>query len=96
MAHIISDVCEAIWSSLLEDYMPLPRKEDWQRIAEDFSTMWSFPNCLGAIDFQAPPCSGSIFFNYKGTFSIVLPAVVDDHYHFRMVDVGAYGRSGDG
>ena len=56
--------------------------------------------CLGAIDgkncvINCPPSSGSAFFNYKGTFSIVLMAVVDASYMFTFVDIGDFGRQCD-
>ena len=81
--------------------MPPPTKEDWIQIEERFHTRWNFPNCIGALDgkhilIQAPSKSCSLFFNYKGTFSIVLMALVDPDYHFTCVDIGNYGSNADG
>jgi hypothetical protein len=60
--------------------MPVPKEEDWRAIAAEFLERWNFPNC--SIDgkhivIQAPPCSGSQFYNYKGTYSVVFLAVVE-------------------
>uniref|UniRef100_A0A1X7TRN9 DDE Tnp4 domain-containing protein n=1 Tax=Amphimedon queenslandica TaxID=400682 RepID=A0A1X7TRN9_AMPQE len=45
---------------------------------------------------RPPPHSGSYFFNYKHTFSIVLLAIVDSDYKFSLVDIGFNGRLSDG
>ncbi|KAK0146186.1 Protein ANTAGONIST OF LIKE HETEROCHROMATIN PROTEIN 1 [Merluccius polli] len=93
VGRIVPEVAEAIFECLVEEFMPQPTNEDWKSIAEGFQHRWNFPNCLGAIDgkhvvIQAPPNSSSYFYNYKGTFSIVLFAVVDAYYRFRVIDVG--------
>ena len=42
-----------------------------------------------------PTKRGSLFFNYKQIFSIVLLAVVDAKYNFLYSVVGSYGKDSD-
>lgn len=97
----MQEVCTAIINKLMGLFIPIPTVEQWRSIADGFQNRWNFPNCIGAIDGKhvniiAPPNSGSLYFNYKKHFSIVLLAVVDDKYRFTAVDVGSYGRNSDG
>lgn len=99
--EIVNETCKTIAETLMEEMLPRPTTEMWLSIANDFYTNWNFPNCLGALDgkhvtIQAPANSGSMFFNYKKTFSIVLLALVDARYNFIAVSVGSYGKSSDG
>lgn len=76
-------------------------KAEWTSVATGFQTRWNLPNCLGALDgkhvvLRPPIGSGSTFYNYKHTFSIVLMALVDSDYRFLWIDVGCNGRISDG
>ena len=98
--QIILNVCTVIWDVLVPIYMPVPSEDKWKSIADEFYERWNFPNCIGAIDgkhvmIQCPFNSGSLFYNYKSYFSVVLVAVASADYRFVMVDVGAYGSSND-
>lgn len=80
--------------------MQPPTENEFKNIELGFWQKWNIPNCVGAIDgkhvrVRAPKNSGSLFFNYKDFFSIVLLAVVDANYKFVVVDVGAYGKESD-
>lgn len=99
--NIIMETCKIIGNVLLKEMMPKPTEEMWKSISADIYTIWNFPNCIGALDgkhitIQAPPNSGSLFYNYKKHFSIVLLALVDAHYNFIAVNVGSYGKDSDG
>lgn len=80
----------------------LPKTEDkWNNVSTDFGNRWNFFNCIGSIDGKhvnlvKPINSGSHYYNYKGTYSIVLMAIANANYEFIMVDVGANGRVSDG
>lgn len=98
---IVQDTVKAIWEVLQPVHMKVPTEDTFRRIAEEFYDKWNFPNCLGAIDgkhirVKCPPHSGSMFYNYKSFFSIVLQAVVDANYRFSIIDVGGYGKQSDG
>ncbi|KAH8009219.1 hypothetical protein HPB51_013127 [Rhipicephalus microplus] len=99
--NIIHETCTVLWEVLAPEYMKTPREEKWREIAAGFRNRWQFPNCVGAVDgkhiqIKCPRNGGSLYFNYKGTHFIVLMAVVDSQYLFRLVNVRAPGRFSDG
>lgn len=101
VSTIINETCVAIWDVLSNQVFPEITENFWKEKAEEFETLWNFPHCIGAIDgkhieLQAPPHSGSSFYNYKGTHSIVLLALADANCRFTIVDIGAEGRRSDG
>ena len=82
------------------DAPPTNIQANWEKIEEGFRKRWHFPNCVGALDgkhtpLQKPTDSGTLFWNYKGYFSLVLLALVDTNYLFIFVDIGEYGSNTD-
>jgi len=78
----------------------LTSQEQWIDIENKFYQKTNFPNCIGAVDGKHIRCvnprnEGSMFFNYKKYFSVILMDVVDVEYCFPTIDVGAYGKEGD-
>jgi len=60
----------------------------------------NFPNCSGAVDGKhirviKREHGGSMFYNYKDFFSVVLIAMADTNYRVVYVDVGSYGKDCD-
>lgn len=75
--------------------------EEWIAVAKQFEHRWNFPHCCGAIDgkhiiLQCPQNSGSNYFNYKSTHSIVLMALCNTDYYITYANVGMQGRMSDG
>ena len=73
---IIISTCEAIWNKSPPTELPQPT-EEWKKKREEFYSLRQFPNSIGAVDgkhieIHVPHNSGSLFFNYKKTFSVVI------------------------
>lgn len=101
VSNIVQEVATAIWNNMQPVYLAEPKTETWKSIALRFEDRWQFPHCVGAIDgkhivIKKPGKSGSSYFNYKHTFSIILMATVDADYKFITIDIGAMGRFSDG
>lgn len=72
-------VCKAIIHILNSLEIPAPNTEMWLHNAREFWEKWNFPNCVCAADEKhvtmfCPARSGSLYYNYKHRFSIVLMA----------------------
>ena len=114
ISYIVMSVCEALVANIGKEYLKTPTKE-WEFISQDFKEKWQFPNALGAIDGKhiviiPPPNSGSNYYNYKHTNSIVLLAIDGPNYpncpnypnypncpnyECLFADVGSNGRMND-
>lgn len=100
ISTFLPDVIDAIITEF-SDEIKLPDTPDrWMDVSNEFERQWNFPHCIGALDgkhiaIRKPSGTGTIYYNYKKYFSIVLLALVDANYLFRYIDVGASGAGSD-
>ncbi len=98
---LVREVCQAIIEEYADEVISCPvATEEWRDIAEQFGRIWNFPQACDALDgkhvaCKCPKSSGSIYYNYKGFYSVVLIALVDSDYKFIWVDVGANVSASD-
>lgn len=82
------------------ELLPELTTEMWLNIAENFKQRANFPHVIGAIDgkhirVNKPSHTGSLYFNYKHYFSVLLLGICDANYKFVYIDIGAYGKCSD-
>ena len=83
-------------------FFQTPRtQEEWRAEATGFLNRWQYPLCIGALDGKhveivKPNKSGSLFYNYKLFFSIVLMVLANSNYEILYADIGSEGRLSDG
>ena len=100
ISKIVPTVLVSLQKKLVPLFLPPPECINWEQKAEEFWKRWGFPNCVASIDGKhvrivAPKKSGSLHYNYKGYFSVVLLGMVDANCKFVIIDVGSYGKEGD-
>ena len=101
ISYIVLEVCQAILSELGALCLQFPSTvEEWKVIENKFSERWNFPHCVGALDGKhvvMQACGqGSLFYNYKGSHSIVLMVLAGPSYEIIWCNVGVNGRVSDG
>ncbi|XP_062622261.1 uncharacterized protein LOC134283800 [Saccostrea cucullata] len=85
---LIRNVCEAIIEIYAEEVIACPvTPDEWKTIADGFGVRWQLHHCLGAlygkhIAIKCPKNGGSLYYNHKGFYSVILLALVDAHYKF--------------
>lgn len=89
-------MCEILCVTLKPIFIPYPSVQRLKEVADGFERLLHMPNCVGALDgrhcpIKKAPNSGSLFFNYKRYFSIVLMGLCDAYKRFIWVNIGDYG-----
>ena len=101
ITKIIPEVCQAIVAEFKEEIIPCPTTEaEWRPLADEFYRKWNVPHACGALDgkhvaVRRPPRSGTMNYNFKRFFSVVLMALVDANYRFLWIDCGGLGSMSD-
>jgi hypothetical protein len=96
---IVKETVHILWDVLQPLHMPPPTAEKFKKISDEYQSIWYFPQCLGAIDGKHVRIiclahSGTMYFDYKPHYSIVLQGVANASYKFTIID--GYGKQSDG
>ena len=99
VSYIIEEVAKAITTYVGKDYIKiLSSQEEWFSLAKMFCFV-KFPKLSGAIDvkhiIKPPPGTGSEFFNYNKSFSVILLAITRPDYECLYAYGGSNGRMND-
>ena len=98
---IQNETYEKLWEVLTSFYVRAPNTVlQWKKMSKKIIDILDMPHCIGALDVQHIVVeytgnSGSLYYNYKGFFSLILMAVCDAKYTFNLVDIGSYGSNHD-
>ena len=101
MSVCVREVCQALIDEYKDECIQCPTTAaEWREISEAFGRRWNVPHACAAFDGKHVACrrprnSGSLYFNYKSFFSIVLMGLVDSDYKFLWIDVGGCGHMSD-
>ncbi|KAL4153924.1 hypothetical protein QTP88_001757 [Uroleucon formosanum] len=95
LSTIIKNTLAELKIKLLPIFLSDSKNIDYKQKSAEFSYKWNFTNCILAIDgkhvrIRSPNKSGTLYYNYKDFFSIVLLAMVDENYKFVAVDIGSF------
>jgi len=94
VSQIIREVCDAVWAAWKGDCFPPLTEDLLKEVAAGFQQRAQVPNCVGALDGKhfriiKPSDTGSLYYNYKNYFSLLLLALCDSNYLFLYIDVGS-------
>ena len=101
MSVCVREVCQALIDEYNDECIQCPTTAaEWREISEAFGRRWNVPHACAAFDGKhvagrRPRNSGSLYFNYKSFFSIMLMGLVDSDYKFLWIDVGGCGHMSD-
>jgi hypothetical protein len=81
------EVCAAVIKTHILYVVLAVTESQWEKIAEVFSMVCIFPNCIGALNgklvhIKVPAHSAPQCFDYKKSLYIVLSALLIHHYKF--------------